>query len=123
MPRIRIPPARGRAFVINFFHFLQQEFDPAPVTHLARLAGLAREEEIFWHALEDERFAALASREPSGGGPRSVLPICYPRFRCSRQASRDAEPRGGSAATARAGIGRVAWCGGFLLSCGGAVNN
>src|SRR6267143_285036 len=46
--------------------FLQQEFDPAVVTHLARLAGLAREEEIFRHALEDERFAALASREPSG---------------------------------------------------------
>src|SRR5579872_714489 len=45
---------------------LQQEFEPATVTHLARMAGLAREDEMFWRALEDERFAALTSRESSG---------------------------------------------------------
>jgi tRNA(Ile)-lysidine synthase len=45
---------------------LQREFESASVTRLARIAGLARDEEIFWHALEDERFAALTSREPAG---------------------------------------------------------
>ena len=36
---------------------LQRDFDPSSVTRLARLAGFAREEEAFWRALEDERFA------------------------------------------------------------------
>lgn len=78
--------------------FLQQEFDPAAVTHLARLAGLAREEEIFWHALEDERFAALASREPSGAVSLRIADLLSP-LPMFKAGSRDAEPRGGSAAT------------------------
>jgi len=57
---------------------LQREFEPATVTHLARMAGLAREEEIFWHTLENERFAALTSREPSGGLSLSVADLLSP---------------------------------------------
>jgi tRNA(Ile)-lysidine synthase len=57
---------------------LQQEFETATVTHLSRMAGLAREEEMFWHALEDERFAALTSREPSGGLSLSVADLLSP---------------------------------------------
>jgi tRNA(Ile)-lysidine synthase len=45
---------------------LQREFEPASVARLARMASLAREDEIFWRALEDARFAALTTREPSG---------------------------------------------------------
>jgi tRNA(Ile)-lysidine synthase len=57
---------------------LQREFEPATVTHLARLAGLAREEEMFWRALEAERFAALTSREPSDGFSLSVADLLSP---------------------------------------------
>lgn len=42
---------------------LLRDFEPAAVTRLARLAKHAREDEAFWRALEDERFAALAVRE------------------------------------------------------------
>jgi tRNA(Ile)-lysidine synthase len=42
---------------------LARDFDPSTGTRLARLANLAREEEAFWRALEDDRFAALAARE------------------------------------------------------------
>jgi tRNA(Ile)-lysidine synthase len=45
---------------------LRREFEPTSVKRLARMASLAREDEAFWHALEDARFAALTSREPSG---------------------------------------------------------
>ena len=45
---------------------LRRDFEPSTVTRLARLASLAREEETFWRALEEERFAALAAREASG---------------------------------------------------------
>jgi len=44
---------------------LARDFDPSTGTRLARLANLAREEEVFWRALEDDRFATLASREAS----------------------------------------------------------
>jgi tRNA(Ile)-lysidine synthase len=57
---------------------LQQDFEPATVTHLARLAGLAREEETFWRALEDDRFAALTSREPSGGISLRIADLLSP---------------------------------------------
>src|SRR5258706_8680799 len=42
------------------------------------MGGLAREEEMFWHALEDERFNALTSREPSGGLSLSVADLLSP---------------------------------------------
>jgi tRNA(Ile)-lysidine synthase len=45
---------------------LNRDFDPSTVTRLARLANLAREEEAFLRALEDDRLAALATQEPSG---------------------------------------------------------
>jgi len=73
--------------------FLQQEFDPAAVAHLARLAGHAREEEIFWHALEDERFAALASLEPSGGVSLRISDLLSP-LPIFAAGSRDADSRG-----------------------------
>jgi tRNA(Ile)-lysidine synthase len=43
---------------------LEQTFQPAVVDHLGRLAELAREDEQFWRALVDERFAALARIRP-----------------------------------------------------------
>lgn len=46
---------------------LARDFDPSTGKRLARLANLAREEEAFWRALEDDRFAALAARESSAG--------------------------------------------------------
>jgi tRNA(Ile)-lysidine synthase len=72
---------------------LQEEFEPATVTHLARLAGLAREEEIFWRALEDERFAALASREPSGAVSLTIADLLSP-LPLVAGGSRGAEPPG-----------------------------
>lgn len=46
---------------------LERNFDAAAVTRLARLAAHAREDEVFWRALEDERFRTLATRESPGG--------------------------------------------------------
>jgi len=57
---------------------LQQDFEPATVALLARLAGLAREEETFWRALEKERFAALVSREPGGGFSLGIADLLSP---------------------------------------------
>jgi tRNA(Ile)-lysidine synthase len=45
---------------------LRRDFEPLSVTRLARLAGLAREDETFWRSLEEERFEALASRDLAG---------------------------------------------------------
>ncbi len=91
--------ARTRARIRHkLLPLLQREFDPAAVTHLARLAGLAREEEIFWHALEDERFAALASREPSGAVSLRAADLLSP-LPMFAAGSRDSEPCGGTAAT------------------------
>jgi tRNA(Ile)-lysidine synthase len=45
---------------------LRRDFEPSSVTRLARLAGLAREDEAFWSALETERFKAFTSAEPHG---------------------------------------------------------
>jgi tRNA(Ile)-lysidine synthase len=74
---------------------LQEEFEPATVTHLARLAGLAREEEIFWRVLEDERFAALASRDPSGAVSLSIADLLSP-LPFTAVGSRGGEPQQGS---------------------------
>jgi tRNA(Ile)-lysidine synthase len=45
---------------------LRRDFEPLSVVRLARLAGHAREEEIFWRSLEQERFETLASRDSAG---------------------------------------------------------
>ena len=74
---------------------LQQEFEPATVAHLSRLAGLAREEEIFWHALEDERFEALGSRETSGAVSLRIADLLSP-LPLLAAGSRDAGPQAGS---------------------------
>jgi tRNA(Ile)-lysidine synthase len=57
---------------------LQRDFDRAAVTRLARLATHAREEEVFWRALEDERFRALATRESSDAVSLSVEDLLAP---------------------------------------------
>ena len=57
---------------------LRQDFDPSSVTRLARLANLAREEETFWRALEDDRFAALTAREPSGAISVGIADLLSP---------------------------------------------
>ncbi len=57
---------------------LRRDFEPAAVARLARLAGLAREEELFWRALEQERFAALVSPESSGGFSIRVADLLAP---------------------------------------------
>ena len=74
---------------------LQKEFEPATVANLSRLAGLAREEEIFWHALEDERFAALGSRETSGAVSFRIADLLSP-LPLLAAGCRDAGPSGGS---------------------------
>lgn len=44
---------------------LEQEFSPRAVEHLATLAKLSGEEERFWAALVEERFATLVTRQAS----------------------------------------------------------
>jgi tRNA(Ile)-lysidine synthase len=50
---------------------LEREYSPGIVNRLSGLAGLAREEEIFWSALVEERFRALVQ----GGAGKSTIPI------------------------------------------------
>ncbi len=57
---------------------LLRDYDAAAVTRLARLAGHAREDESFWHALEGERFHALVARESSGALSMSVADLLSP---------------------------------------------
>jgi tRNA(Ile)-lysidine synthase len=45
---------------------LEAEFSPHIVDHLAVLARLAREEEVFWNALADDRLSRLASMSREG---------------------------------------------------------
>jgi len=45
---------------------LEREFQPAAVEQLARLAGLAREDEAFWKALVEDRYRALVRPESVG---------------------------------------------------------
>jgi tRNA(Ile)-lysidine synthase len=60
--------SRSRARIRHqLLPMLRRDFAPMSVERLSRLAGLAREEESFWGALAEERFQALATRDPSGG--------------------------------------------------------
>lgn len=45
---------------------LLRDFDSAAVTRLARLAGHARDDEVFWQAFEEERMSALVQQESPG---------------------------------------------------------
>ena len=45
---------------------LEREFQPAAVEQLARLAGLAREDEAFWKALVEDRYRTLVRPESAG---------------------------------------------------------
>jgi len=59
--------ARLRAHIRHdLVPLLERDFEPSVVVRLARLAGLEREEQEFWRALEEERFSALVTRENSG---------------------------------------------------------
>lgn len=57
---------------------LEQDFGAATVPRLARLASLAREDEAFWAALEDERFAALVAVQPPGAVTLSIADLLSP---------------------------------------------
>jgi tRNA(Ile)-lysidine synthase len=57
--------ARIRHQLIPLLH---RDFDSAVVTRLARLAAHAREDEVFWRALEEERLRALTARS----SPREI---------------------------------------------------
>ncbi len=69
---------------------LERDFEPAAVTRLARLADIAREEETFWRALEDNRFTTLVSREASGAASIRIADLLCP---LSLLAYDDIEPR------------------------------
>jgi tRNA(Ile)-lysidine synthase len=78
--------ARTRAKIRhNLLPLLERDFEPAVVPRLARMAGLAREEESFWRALENEHFAALVARQPTGELSLKVddLLLPYPAFSAS----------------------------------------
>ncbi len=57
---------------------LRRDFDPAAVERLARLASHARENEIFWRALEDERLQALTARESSAAISLGIADLLSP---------------------------------------------
>jgi tRNA(Ile)-lysidine synthase len=42
---------------------LERDFQPAIVSHLSNLSGLARDDEEFWNALVEQRFSALVSKQ------------------------------------------------------------
>jgi len=64
---------------------LLRDFEPAAVTRLSRLANHAREDEVFWRSLEDERFEALTVRDPSGAISISTGDLLTPlRFLISK---------------------------------------
>ena len=45
---------------------LERDFSPGAVRHLAGLAELAREEEVFWSALVEDRFRVLVQKKAGG---------------------------------------------------------
>ena len=52
----------------------ERDLQPAVVSHLGRLAHLAREDEAFWQAMVAERLRALARWEESGIGRKTGRP-------------------------------------------------
>jgi tRNA(Ile)-lysidine synthase len=56
---------------------MEGEFSEHVTSHLAQLAGLAREEEVFWSALVEDRFRAHVRMEDAGLGIR-VLDLISP---------------------------------------------
>ena len=57
---------------------LLRDYDAAAVARLSRLAKHAREDELFWRALEDERFTTLASRESLSAISVSIANLLAP---------------------------------------------
>ena len=65
--------ARARARIRHrLLPFMEREFSPQATTHLATLSDLAREEDIFWRALVEDRFRALAQHR--GDTLRMAIP-------------------------------------------------
>jgi len=57
---------------------LEREFSPFVVSRVARLADHAREDELFWRALEDERMQALAVRRSAHEISIPVANLLFP---------------------------------------------
>jgi tRNA(Ile)-lysidine synthase len=57
---------------------LRRDFESSSVIRLARLAGLAREDESFWSALEENRFKAITFVEPRGGVSVKIADLLCP---------------------------------------------
>jgi tRNA(Ile)-lysidine synthase len=71
--------ARLRAHVRHdLMPILERDFERAVVVRLARLASLGREEQEFWRALEEARFAALVTREKSGEISIGIENLLFP---------------------------------------------
>jgi len=70
---------------------LEQDFSAHAVDRLARLAGLAREEEVFWSALVEDRFRALVRTSAGKLGIR-VRDLLSPMDLCSTEESPGAAP-------------------------------
>ena len=71
--------SRARARIRHqLLPLLCRNFEPSSVIRLARLAGLAREEEAFWRSLEEERLAALSVREASGNISLRIADLLSP---------------------------------------------
>lgn len=72
---------------------LTRDFNGAAVTRLARLAAHAREDEMFWRALEEERFRALATLDSSGAISVGVEDLLAPfPFVRSENPAAESEP-------------------------------
>ncbi|MGA7919974.1 MAG: tRNA lysidine(34) synthetase TilS [Candidatus Acidiferrales bacterium] len=78
---IRRMRARIRAELLPL---LERDFSPAITNHLSELARFAREEEIFWEALTEDRFHALAAREANSVRIR-VDDLLGPLHLCERK--------------------------------------
>jgi tRNA(Ile)-lysidine synthase len=80
--------ARIRHQLIPLLH---RDFDSAVVARLARVAAHAREDEVFWRALEVERLRALAAPESAGNISVSIADLMSP-FPGMPSRSRHEEP-------------------------------
>jgi tRNA(Ile)-lysidine synthase len=52
---------------------IERDFSPRIVQHLCALAGLAREERVFWDALTEERFEVLVSKRKARGKGKALV--------------------------------------------------
>ena len=88
---------------------LGRDFEPQATVRLARLASLAREEQEFWQALEQERFAALASRESSGEISIAVADLLGPMPGLAANSDSDGSSEFPALALSKRLIRRIYW--------------